>query len=156
MPRSRSSWKIGKALLVAAHREIGTLSFLPADAGKDPEESLLAVVKGLTQMVVESELAQPTMLWLSLEPGKAAPDLPLRQGRAIGWFEEALTPLVPDLGETGVHQLAIAARAALGVESLVWLTDVAGLSRSQASEVMRWSAQALLHHGLADGLPGAR
>lgn len=156
MPPSRSSSKIRKAPLVAAHPEIETLSVLPADAAADPEERLLAVVKGFTQMVMETELQQRTILRLSLEPGKAAQELPLCQGRAIGWFEEALIPLVPELGETGVHRLAIAVRAAVGIESLVWLTDVAGLPCDQASEVMLWSAQALLHHALADGLPGAR
>jgi len=38
----------------------------------------------------------------------------------------------------------------------VWLTDVAGLSRDQASEVMQRSAQALLRHAIAAGLYGAR
>jgi hypothetical protein len=80
----------------------------------------------------------------------------LRQGRAVGSFEEALASLVPELGETGVHQLAIAVRAAVGIEFMVWLTDVAGLSRDQASEVMQRSAQALLHHAIAAGLYGAR
>ena len=89
---------------------------------------------------------------LSLEPDKTVQELPLRQGRAIGWFEDALTPLLPELGATGVHQLAVAVRSAVGIESLVWLTDIAGLSRDQASEVMRWSAQAMLHHALANGL----
>ena len=60
---------------------------------------------------------------------------------------------MPELGEEGVHRLAVAVRSAVGIESLVWLTDIGGLSRDQASEVMRWSAQAMLHHALADGLP---
>ena len=79
----------------------------------------------------------------------------LRQGRAIGWFEDALAPLLPDLGEAGVRRLAVAVRSAVGVESLVWLTDIAGLSRDQTSEVMRWSAQAMLHDAMAAGLDGA-
>lgn len=144
-----------KALLVAAHPEIETVSYLPTDAGRDPEERLSAVVKGFTQMVVESEQQQRTMLRLSLEPGKAVHELPLRKGRAIGWFEEALAPLVAELGEAGVHGLAIAVRSAVGIESLVWLTDIAGLSREQASEVMQWSARAMLHQALADGPPDA-
>jgi hypothetical protein len=32
----------------------------------------------------------------------------------------------------------------------VWLTDIAGLSRQQAVEVMRWSAHALLRTAVAD------
>ena len=145
-----------RALLVAAHPEIDSLSMLPKDAGTDPEERLLSVVKRFTLMVLESEEQQRTMLRLSLEPGTTGPALPLRQGRAIGWFEEALAPLVPGLGEAAVHQLAIAVRAAVGIESLVWLIDVAGLSRDQAAEVMQWSAQALLRHALADGLYAER
>ena len=140
-----------RALLVAAHPEIEALSLLPSDAGTDPEERLLAAVKAFTRMVVDSEQQQRTMLRLSLEPGTTARELPLRQGRAIGWFQDALAPLVPALGEVAVHQIAIAVRSAVGIESLIWLTDVAGLSRDQASEVMQWSAQALLHHALADG-----
>ena len=79
----------------------------------------------------------------------------LRQGRAIGWFEDALAPLVPAMGESGVHRLAVAVRSAVGIESLVWLTDIAGLSRDQASEVMQWSARAMLHQALAKGPPDA-
>jgi len=141
-----------KALLVAAHPEIEAGSLLPPDASTDPEDRLLTAVKAFTQLVIETEQQHRTMLRLSLETDAAAQDLPLRQGRAIGWFEDALAPLVPKLGVSGVRQLAIAVRGAVGIESLVWLTDIAGLSREQAAEAMRWSAQALLHHALADGL----
>jgi hypothetical protein len=46
--------------------------------------------------------------------------------------------------------LVLATRAACGIEALVWLTDVAGLSREEAVELMRWSARALLERTLAD------
>ena len=38
----------------------------------------------------------------------------------------------------------LAVRATTGIEALVWLVDIAGLSRPQARKLMRWSAQALL------------
>lgn len=141
-----------RALLVAAHPEIEILTLLPADAGADPKDRLLAAVTAFTQQIIEAEQQQRTMLRLSLEADATPRDLPLRKGRAIGWFEDALEPLMPELGEAGVHQLAVAVRSAVGIESLVWLTDIAGLSRSQASEVMVWSARAMLHHALAEGL----
>ena len=143
-----------KALLLAAHPEIQAVSLLPLDAGTDPEDRLLTAVKAFTQLVIETEQQHRTMLRLSLETEAEteAQDLPLRKGRAIGWFEDALAPLVPQLGEPGVRQLAIAVRSAVGIESLVWLTDIAGLSRDQAAEAMCWSARALLHHALAEGL----
>jgi hypothetical protein len=42
---------------------------------------------------------------------------------------------IPDL-----RRLVLAIRTAAGIEVLVWLTDVAGLSRKEAEKVMRWSA----------------
>lgn len=144
-----------KALLVAAHPEIEILTLLPEDAGTDPEHRLLAAVEAFTRQIVEAEQQHRTMLRLSLEPDTSPRELPLRKGRAIGWFEDALEPLVPELGESGVHRLAVAVRSAVGIESLVWLTDIAGLSREQASAVMQWSARAMLHQALADGPPDA-
>ena len=144
-----------KALLVAAHPEIDSHSLLPPGVGDDAEERLLAVVDAFTQMVIGTEPQHRTMLRLSLETDTAARDLPLRKGRAIGWFEDALAPVLSELGEAGVNRLAIAVRSAVGIESLVWLTDIAGLSRDQAREMMRWSARSMLHQTVADGQPVA-
>jgi len=142
-----------KALLVAAHPETEATSLLPPDAGDNAEDRLHAAVNAFTQLVIESEPQQRTMLRLSLEPDTAATALPLRKGRAITWFEDALAPLRPRLTEQAIHRLAIAIRSAVGIESLVWLTDIAGLSRDQAAELMQWTTQALLHHALADSTP---
>jgi AcrR family transcriptional regulator len=133
-----------KALLVAAHPEINATSMLSEDVSDDPEERIDAAVRGFMAMVVDTEQQQRTMLRLSLETGTESRQLPLRQGRAIGWFTEALEPLADQLGEDGVRRLAIAVRAVCGIESLVWLTDIAGLAREQAIEQMAWSAVALI------------
>ncbi len=143
-----------QALLVAAHPETDTRSLLPPDIGDDPEERLLAAVNAFTQLVIETEQQQRTMLRLSLGPD-APDDLPLRKGRAVAWFEDALDPLRPKLTEQGIHRLAMAIRSAVGIESLVWLTDVAGLPHDQATELMKWSARALLHHALSSGPPNS-
>jgi hypothetical protein len=39
--------------------------------------------------------------------------------------------------------------ATLGIEALVWLTDMGGLSRAEAVEVMRSNARTLLRSALA-------
>lgn len=143
-----------KALLAAAHPETEVTSLLPADAGGDPEQRLVTAVRAFVALVIESEHQQRTMLRLSLEAGSGPHELPLRKGRAIGWFEDALGPLAPQLSVEGVHRLAVAVRSTVGIESLVWLTDVAGLSRDRAAELMEWSALALLRHALTDGPPG--
>jgi AcrR family transcriptional regulator len=142
-----------KALLAAAHPETEATTLLPDDIGDDPEARLAAAVTAFIRLVVQSEHQQRTMLRLSLEPDSAPRELPLRKGRAIAWFEDALSPLVPQLTADGVHKLALAVRSAVGIESLVWLTDVGGLTHDQAAELMEWSARGLLHQALTTGPP---
>ena len=136
-----------RALLLAAHPETGATSLLPADAPDDIEARLDVVAGEFIRLIAHTERQQRTMLRLSLdaEPGAAPGDLPLRRGRAIGWIGEALEPLQGELTAAEVHRLVLAVRATIGIESLIWLTDVAGLSRAQAADLMAWSARALLH-----------
>jgi AcrR family transcriptional regulator len=141
------------SLIAAAHPEVDALSLLSPDIGKDPAVRLKAAVTAFIDIVINTEAQLRTMLRLSLEQTEPHVDFPLRKGRAIGWFEDALAPLRSELGEAGVHKLAIAIRSATGIESLVWLTDVGGLSRKDAAEVMQWSAHGLLSHAIADGPP---
>lgn len=139
-----------KALLLAAHPEIAASTLVPDDAGDDPEARLLGAVDAFIRIVLETENQQRTMLRLSLDPDTSRESLPLRQGRAISWFEEALAPLRPRLTEAEIHRLALSVRSAVGIESLVWLTDIADLTRADAAELMHRSARALLRQALAD------
>jgi AcrR family transcriptional regulator len=143
-----------RALLAAAHPETGAASMLPADPPTDLAQRLELAIRAFLGLILETEAQQRTMLRLSLEadPVERAA-LPLRQGRAIGWFEEALAPLADQLPDGAVHRLAVAIRSAVGIEALSWLTDVARLSRDDAVETMSWTAQAMLHSALAGHLP---
>jgi len=139
-----------RALLAAAHPETGARSLLGAHPPDEPTERLDAVVRAFTELIVETEAQQRTMLRLSLEPDPSTRGgLPLRQGRAIAWIAEALAPLEDQLTEAGLHQLILAIRSAVGIEALVWLTDIGKLSRADAVDLMRWSAQALLYAALS-------
>ncbi len=142
-----------RALLLAAHPETGTASFLPADASADPVARLDAVVARFTELIDDTEPQQRTMLRLALDPSEDHAPLPLRQGRAIGWITEALDPLRGRLTDGQIHQLALAVRSAIGIEARVWLTDVAHLSGEDAMAVMRWSARALLGAALDGDAP---
>ncbi len=145
------------ALLVAAHPETGAASLLPDDAPDDVATRLDLVIDAFTRSTVENEAQQRMMLRLSLEADPVTrAQLPLRQGRGIKWIEEALAPLRKEMPEADVHRLALAIRSANGIEALVWLTDVAGLSRHDATDLMHWSARALLQSALADKTARAR
>ncbi|KQY51599.1 MULTISPECIES: TetR/AcrR family transcriptional regulator [unclassified Nocardioides] len=142
-------------LLVAAHPEVAASSLLPDGIGNDPVERLDAAVAEFTEMIAETETQQRTMLRLSLESATDTSELPLRQGRAVGWFAEALSVLVDDLGEDGVRRLAVAIRSAVGIEARVWLIDVAGLAPAEATDVLRSNARAILQQAMVTTRGGA-
>jgi AcrR family transcriptional regulator len=137
------------ALLVAAYPELAARSLLDEHAPDDAAARLDVVLEGITRQMLEHETMLRTLLRLSLE-GRAttADELPFRVGRRIVWVGEALEPLRGSLSPADHERLVLAIAAAVGIDPLVWLTDVAGLTRPQAVDLMCWSARALLRAAL--------
>jgi AcrR family transcriptional regulator len=142
-----------RALLAAAHPETVAVSLLGEAPPDDVAVRLDRVVEEFTRIVAATEQQQRTMLRLSLD--EAPGDLPLRQGRAIRWIGEALEPLVGTLPQAEVDRLVLAVRSVCGIEAMVWLRDVAGLTAQEAVELMRWSAASLLRSALEGHPPTA-
>lgn len=140
-----------RELIVATFPEIAADSLLPERAPDDPVARLDAVVTALTAQLIDHEPELRAHLRLSLEagPGERA-ELPFRTGRAIRWIEEALAPLRDQMSGRELRRLVLAIRSAVGIEALVWLTDIASLSRTEAADLMRWSARALLESALRE------
>lgn len=138
-------------LLVAAHPEVDSTSILGPDPPADPAGRLDQVVVAMAQMFLNAEESYRAMLRLSLEPHPGdRGELALRRGRRVLWIEDALEPLREHLPTSDRERLVQAIAAAIGIEALVTLVDLLDLSREQAVEVMRWSAQALLGKALED------
>ena len=137
------------ALVLGAHPETQQTSLLPPDAPTDPARRLDLVMTTHLRTLLEWEPQLRATLRLSLDPATAAGELPLRQGRVITWLEDALTPLGRTHPHIDIHRLAVAIRSATGIESLIWLTDVARLPRSQAVDLLRENAHALLGAAVA-------
>ena len=143
-----------RALLAATYPELEATTLLGAGAPDDPAARLDAALDRFAEQILEHEPELRAALRLSLEPTPVPAGLPVRQGRAIAWFEDALAPLADRLSARERHRLAVAIRAAFGIEAFVWLTDVAGLSRKQAIALMRDTAQALLRAETGQGRAG--
>ena len=138
-------------LLVAAYPEIAPQSLLGDNPPDDVEARLDAVVDDYLGMTIDNEAALRSALRLALDPaGTHREKLLLRQGRVINWLKDALEPLHGRLSDQAIERLVYAIRAAAGIEALVWLCDIAGLSRDDAKEVMMWSARALLRSALVE------
>ena len=143
-----------RALLVATYPQIEEQSLLGPATTEDPMARLETVAAELTRQILQYEPELRTQLRLSLEPASSQSDgLPLRQGRAIGWIEDALRPLRDHISQRELRRLVLAIRATLGIEALVWLTDVGGVSREEAAQIMRSSARTLLRSAIADATP---
>ncbi|MBU2665627.1 TetR/AcrR family transcriptional regulator [Actinoplanes bogorensis] len=133
-----------RALLLAAQPQIQPDTLLGPDAPVEPRARLDAFMGEFTRYNLQWEPQLRSALRLSLEdPGAERPLL--RRGRAIGWIEDALSPLA----DVDRRALAIAIRSAAGIESLIWLIDVAGQTRPEAAETVRRTASALLEAALA-------
>ena len=139
----------GRALLAATFPEVEMRSLLGADPPEDPLVRLEIVAESLTSRIIEHEPEYRAQLRLALEGEPAGGEsLPLRRGRRIEWVEDALAPLRGRLPRPELRRLVYGICATLGIEALVWLTDMGGLSREEAGEVMRSNARELLRSAL--------
>src|SRR4051794_16902482 len=132
-------------LLAAAFPETAATSLLPVPAPEDVGQRVKAVATALIERIEQTEPQQRAMLRLSL--GDVPHELPLRQGRAIAWFSEALAPLRERLGDEAVHRLAVALRSVCGIETRVWLRDIAGLDTAEIAALQVWMVEVLAASG---------
>jgi hypothetical protein len=124
-------------------------SLLGADPPEDPLARLKIMAESLTRQLLEHEPELRAQLRLALEGEPAGGEsLPLRRGRRIGWIEDALSPLEGRMPEPELRWLVYGIGATLGIEPFVWLTDVAGLTREEAAQVIRSNARTLLRSAL--------
>src|ERR671917_2642092 len=138
-----------RALLAATYPEIEMDSLLGADPPEDPLARLEIVAESQTRRIAEHEPEYRAQLRLALEGEPAGGEnLPLRRGRRIEWVEDALAPLRGRMPQPELQRLVYGIGATLGIEALVWLTDMGGLSREEAVEVMRSNARTLLRSAL--------
>jgi AcrR family transcriptional regulator len=137
-----------RALLGVAFPETQADSLLPDPAPRDVRKRLDVAVTGLARFTLEWEAQLRAQLRASLEPGTEQP--PLRRGRAVAWLEDALSPLRSTHPGIDVRRLAVAIRAATGIESLVWLTDIAAVDRDEYAALARWTARAFLDAALKE------
>jgi len=137
-------------LWAATYPEIERPSLLELESD-DPVARLDAVVEAFTRQMVDHEPLLRAMLRRALDPAREGGPVPFRVGRRLLWLQDALAPLRDRVAPNDLARLVRAIGATVGIEALVWLTDMGGLSRDEAVAVMRRSARTLLEAALADG-----
>ncbi len=138
-------------LLATAHLDLvqraGLAAVFAASAGSgSAEERLDAVILADHTLVTTHEAAYRAFLRSTLAP--RIDDTPRRPGNRLRYLGGALEPLREQLGEERLARLVAALAMSVGIESLIALQDIGGLSADQAREVKRWVAATLLRGSL--------
>jgi AcrR family transcriptional regulator len=125
------------------------------DAGQheDPEARLDRAVRTIQKSVLENESLLRTMVRLTVAPVSGTRPDPMgrRRGyRRIEWIELALEPVRKRLGKRRFDRLVRALTLCIGIEALIVLRDLHGLSEEEAESVSRWTARSLLRASLAE------
>jgi hypothetical protein len=122
---------------------------------EDVEARLDRAVKALQQSAVANEQLLRTMIRLTVSSpsvASAPADPPVRKRgyRRIEWIALALAPVKKQLGKRRYERLVSALAMCMGIEALIVLRDLRGLGESEAEEVSRWAARALLRASLEE------
>jgi AcrR family transcriptional regulator len=131
-------------------------SEIMADLPDDPADRIDEVVRRLAEIQFGDEPLWRAMLRADLERWAheavldPAARVPTRGSNRLDMVQEALAPLAGKLPPELHRRLIMATMLVCGMEALVAARDACGLEPDEASDVMRWAAQALLQVALRD------
>ena len=118
----------------------------------DPAEMAAAITRQAGQFSLNHEERLRTALRLSLDP-QSGYQRPGRRGR---WIEDILAAAGDRLDPPARARLRAALHLVLGIDPIIQLTDIAGLDRAEALDVLEWSAATLVQAALQASLHDER
>jgi AcrR family transcriptional regulator len=121
----------------------------PALHGTDVGKRLDTLVRSMQRLAIANEQRLRTMIHLTVLE-RPPPGTRPRGGRRIEWIELAVAPLQPRLGKAAYARLVSALALITGIEALIVLRDIRGLSDDRAIQVSIWMARAVLHETLQE------
>ena len=92
----------------------------------------------------ENEQPLRTLLRLSLDPATGV----RRPGYRIGWIAEALASVEAEIDPETYKKLSEALTLFFGIDPIVVMTDIAGISREEALDALEWGARTLVEGAL--------
>lgn len=116
-----------------------------------PRERLDAVVRGdfAMQLRHEGAIRRAVAAWIVRDaPSTAARER--RPGNRLSYVARALEEVKSDLGAERFQRLLFALAMCMGIESVIVLKDICGMTDEEAVQVKRWATQALLTASLTE------
>ena len=129
---------LSEAMIRAA---AGPDTMMPAGTqAADPAKVAAAITRQAGQFSLDHEERLRTALRLSLDP-QSGYQRPGRRGR---WIEDILAAAGDRIDPPARARLTAALHLALGIDPIIALTDIAGLDRAEALDVLEWVAATLV------------
>ncbi|MEO6075545.1 MAG: TetR/AcrR family transcriptional regulator [Dokdonella sp.] len=127
----------------------GALDAVPAGTSTG---AIAARVETLVQQMQSLALANESLLRTMIHETvlHASSDSEPRGSRRVEWIEAAVEPLRARLRPAAYARLVSAYALCTGIEALLVLRDIRGLTAEQAVQTSQWMAQALLKQSLAE------
>ena len=113
----------------------------------DPANVAAAITRQAGRFSLDHEERLRTALRLSLDP-QSGYQRPGRRGR---WIDDILAAAGDRLDPPARARLSAGLHLALGIDPIIVLTDIAGLDRAEALDVLAWVAATLVRASLAGG-----
>jgi len=124
------------------------------DDDSDFEARVTALVDNMQRLTVENESLLRTMIHqtvLQTPTGESE-----RGTRRLEWIELAIGALRPKLGAAGYSRLVCALALSTGIEALLVLRDICGLTPEGSVKVSQWIARTLVKQSLSEHTGGRR
>ncbi|MBZ9934696.1 TetR/AcrR family transcriptional regulator [Mesorhizobium sp. BR1-1-16] len=137
-----------EAVLDAIAREFAEVRFAQAPDEATPAERAEIIVGSIIGLVLANEALFRTFLSVSVGGGKrpAAP----RGGRRLGWIRQALTPVATELPPAALDRIVHGLALLTGIETVVVLGDVCGLSAEAIENEARGLARIIVRGALVE------
>jgi AcrR family transcriptional regulator len=116
------------------------------DTGLDADDApsrLSALAIAMNKLAMSHEAELRVMIRASLDAPRTNSGEPTRGQRRMDWINTALAPARSQLNDDLYDKLSSALAVSLGIDALIVLRDICGLSPDRIESVMTWSAQAL-------------
>ena len=141
---------LADAALEGLRGQMDALFVTQGAAGADAHGRLTSLAAAVREMGERHEPELRTMIRAALDMSSDAqrPAAPARGGRRLEWVKTALEPVKDRLSVEAYAQLVAALAVCIGIDALIVLRDVCGLSGTEAEKVMSWAAKALLDRAL--------
>jgi AcrR family transcriptional regulator len=126
------------------NEELAALYAMSEQPGS-PQERLDAVIRGDFVMQLRHEDAiRQVIAKIIARTGPRNAERVRRPGNRLRYVAQALDDVREQLGEERFQRMLHAIAMCMGIESVIVLMDICGLSEEEAQEVRHWATQALL------------